>query len=783
MKLKTVLRGVFALLLVLVLAAGAFLAYYRRVGLPVRDGRHSLAGLGGSATVRYDAYGVPHIAAESDADLAAALGWVHANDRMTQMELGRRAAQGRLSELLGERSVDLDIYFRTLRLGETAAMLERSASPEARRWLEAYAGGVNAWLRQRDGDFGPELRLLGAHPEPWKPRDSLGFALLMARDLSFWDDYPEEERYGWLRAFGLDGVREILVAPELASVPAIEAMAQQAGKPQGQRLSAEVVDLAAPGSNNWVAGKSFTAGGAAMLASDPHLGLRLPSVWYQAQLRSPTFEAAGMSLPGAPGVVIGRGSHLAWAFTNTQLDDQDLFFEQLDDSGKKVRRGDGWAAITEREETIVVKGAEPRKLLLRATDIGPLFEADAARGLPARSLEWTGHLPADPIGALIGLSRSKTPEEALQAIQGFVCPAQNLVAAFDDGSLLYTVIGSVPDRRQGDGRLPSPGWDPAYGWKGLRPRATNPTLVRPPEDLIVTANNDIRPPGYALPLSADFMGSGRADRIRQLLSAKKDWTVEGFAAVQVDDLALYARQVVDALAADAPYDGDAGRAYEALRGWDGKMDVKGPAALYILAQRHLLVDFFGDEQGLYGFPKSVGDRATLLALLRGEISPKLADDLDTEKVETRKEIAERALGEAWTDVKSRFGENPENWDYGQIHTLTLRHALDAAPVVGPWMRRGPYEVPGSAETVLAFGARWQRDGLQRVTYGPSMRWVVDWSQPDQAWAVLPGGQSGHPADPHYDDQIELYLEGKLKPAPWSEAAIEKATVSRLELSP
>ncbi len=212
-----------------------------------------------------------------------------------------------------------------MRLGQTAILLERSASPGARRWLEAYASGVNAWLREKDGDFGPELRLLGADPEPWKPRDSLGFALLMARDLSFWDDYPEEERFGWLRAFGIERVREILVAPELAAVPAIEALAQEAGKPEGQRLSAEVVDLAAPGSNNWVAGKSFGKGGAAMLASDPHLGLRLPSVWYQAQLRAPGFEVAGMSLPGAPGIVIGRGTHIAWAFTNTQLDDQDLF--------------------------------------------------------------------------------------------------------------------------------------------------------------------------------------------------------------------------------------------------------------------------------------------------------------------------------------------------------------------------------------------------------------------------------------------------------------------------
>jgi penicillin amidase len=784
MTLIKVVRGLAVLLLLAALAAGVFYFTFRRVGLPWREGEHKLPGLAAKATVRYDAFGVPHISAESEADLAMALGYVHANDRMTQMELGRRAAQGRLSELMGERTIELDVYFRTLRLGETAAMLERSASEPARRWLEAYAAGVNAWLRERDGGFGPELRLLGADPEPWRPRDSLGFALLMARDLSFWHDYPEEERFNWLRAFGIGGVRELLVAPELASVPAIEEMALAAGKPEGRRITHDAVDLAAPGSNNWVVGKTFTAAGQAMLASDPHLGLRLPSVWYQAQLRAPGYEVAGMSLPGTPGIVIGRGSHIAWAFTNTQLDDQDVFFEQLDESGENVRRGDAFVPILEREETILVKGAaEPKKVFLRSTDYGPLFEADPQRGLPARSLRWTGHFPADPVGALYGLAKATTPEEALAAIEGFVCPAQNLVAAFDDGSLLYTVIGRVPDRKAGDGRLPSPGWDPAYGWKGLRPRATNPRLVRPAEDLIVTANNDIRPPDYPLPLSADFMGPGRADRIRERLLEKKDWRREELAALQVDDKALYARQVIAALGKLGPFTGDAGRAFASLEGWDGRMETSGPAALYILAQRRLIVGFFGDEQAVYGLPGAVGDRATLLALLEGRISESFADDLDTPAVETKGEIAGRELGAAWAEVVARFGEDSGKWDYAGMHRLTLRHPLDAAPVFGPWMRRGPFEVPGSAETVLAFGARWERDGKQAVRYGPSMRWVVDWSEPDQAWSVLPGGQSGHPADPHYDDQIALYLAGELKPAPWSEAAIRQATKSRLELLP
>lgn len=784
MNLIKPVRGIAALLLMIAIGLGVYFAVFRRGGLPVRKGEKTIPGLSAEVKVRFDAFGVPHIEAQQELDLARALGYLHANDRITQLELGRRAVQGRLSELMGERTLEIDIYFRTLRLGETAAMLERHASPRSREWLEAYAEGVNTWLRERAGNIGPELRLVDAEPEPWKPRDSLGFALLMARDLSFWDDHPEEERFLWLRAFGLEGTRELMVAPTLAAVPAIEEAARAVGKPAGPRTTPEVLDLAAPGSNNWALGGSRTASGKAMLAGDPHLGLRLPSVWYQVLLRSPTFEVAGMSLPGTPGVIIGRGKNIAWSFTNTQLDDQDIFFEELDPTGKKVRRGDKWVDILEREEKIEVKDGETRTLKLRSTDIGPLFEADEGRGLPARSLAWTGHQPADPVAALYALAQSATPEEAMAAIEPFTCPAQNLVAAFADGSLLHTVIGRIPDRRQGDGRLPSPGWDTAYGWNGLRPRETNPTRLRPADDLLVTANNDIRPADYALPLSADFMGPARAERIRTRLLDQPTWTREQVAALQVDDVSLYARWIVAALAKGAPYGGDAGRAFEVLKAWDGKMDVTGPSALFILAQRRLLIGFFGDEQAVHGLPKSVGDRATLQAILQGDISDRFADDLDTPAKEGVREIVERALGEAWRDVVSRYqGEDPKSWDYGTLHSLTLRHPLDAAPIFGPWMRRGPFKVPGSAETVLAFGARWQRDGNQSVTYGPSMRWVVDWGQPEQAWAVLPGGQSGHPSDPHYDDQIALYLRGELKPAPWSEAAIEAATKHRLVLKP
>jgi penicillin G amidase len=777
------IKGVFALVFLLGLVVVSAFLFFRRSGLPSRHGEFKIAGLEGQVEIIYDSWGVPQIRADHDDDAIAALGWAHANDRFTQMELGRRAGAGRLAEVLGANLLPIDRHFRRLRLAETADRMAEQASPKSRATLAAYARGVNAWLEERDGSFSPELRVLGFDPEPWQARDGLLFALLMAVDLSFWDEIPEEDRYSWLRAFGPEATRELLVDADLEIPAAIAEWAAQAGPPRKLDKAPPVGEIDPPGSNNWAIGPSRSKSGFAMVANDPHLGLHLPSVWFQALIHSPGYRAAGMTLPGTPGVVIGRGDAIAWAFTNTMLDDHDIFFEELDPSGAKVKRGDLWLPITSHDETIKIRGGDSETIKLRATDRGPLFEADPQRGLPARSLTWTAYLPADPVAALAGLAMATTPEAALAALETYTCPAQNLVAAFADGTLLFTVIGGLPERKVGDGRLPSPGWDLAYGWNGIYPRAANPRVVRPPDDFLVTANHDIRPPDFALPISAEFFLPSRADRIRERLLAVEAFTRETFSEIQIDDHSLFARELLVAIADDGPFAGPAQQAFEALQSWDRRMAPQGKAALFVLFQRELLENIFGDEQVLSGQTKAVGRRQSLLALLRAPTPSRFIDDLATTTLETRKEIIEKSLQTAWLEGEQRWGGTVATWNYGRLHSLTLRHRLDKMPFFGPWMRRGPFPLAGSAETVLAFGARWQEDGNMTVTYGPSMRWVVDWSQPDRAFAVLPGGQSGHPADPHYDDQIPLYRDGRLRESAWSDTLIEQSNKKKVKLLP
>ena len=764
---------------ILALAAlAAVFAYHRLAsgGRPRRSGRASLPGLSAPVEVRWDAWAVPHVRARTELDLAAALGYLHANDRLTQMELSRRSVAGRLSEILGEATLDLDREARQLRLKDASERLWTSAGAESRAWLEAYARGVNAWLDEHRADPPPTLRLLGVEPAPWSPTDSLGIVLLMGRELSFWQGRPEEERLRWLATLGPDLTRELIGDPDLHLPDGLEAMAatwirDAAGVSAG-------TGGAAPGRNNWALGPERTAAGAAIVANDPHLGFRLPGHWFQAHLRAPGFEVGGMTLPGVPGVVIGQSADVAWVLTNVMLDDQDLFLEEISADGARVRRDAGWVAVERHTELLPVRGAAGVELELASTEIGPLLPADPERGLPARSLLWTGHLEADPLSAFLHLARAGRVEEIQGGITGYVCPAQNLVVADRWGGLLYTTLGRLPARRRGDGRLPSPGWDSSYGWAGLEPPERNPRLLAPQARLLVTANHDIRPDGFTTPLTAEFDLPARADRIRELLGERTDWGREELAGIQTDVVSLYARRLIDAAHGD--YAGSAARAWDTLSAWDGAMRTDGPAALFVLFEQRLFETAFADQVEVDPV-HAIHRRRWLLDLLEGRMSAFWFDDASTsDRVETRRDVLTDVLARAWDDGAARWGDDPLVWPYGDLHRLHLRHPLGRLPLLGRLVDRGPFPLAGSATTVAAFGGPWEGD-RRDVTYGPSMRWIAQPGAGDLALAVLPAGQSGHPWDAHYDDQMELYFSGHLREVAWSETAIERATVSVLVL--
>ena len=386
------LRKTFRVLLVIVIVAAALAAggfyWLKSRGLPQRDGGATLAGLQAPVDVRWDRWATPYVRAATTADATAALGWLHANDRLFQMEVSRRAAAGRLSEVFGDRALGFDKKVRRLRIYASAERLVVAASPESRDLLAAYARGVNAWISTHKGNLPPEFRLLATKPEPWQPADSMGIVFLMARQLSAIFEPNEEELIGFLREFGADRARELAGTPQAAVIDEVKRLADEtpaageppAANPEGSGL----------GSNSWAVAPGRAAAHSVLIANDPHLGLGLPGVWFQAALRSPDYEVSGMTIPGVPGVVLGRSANLAWAMTNLYVDDVDLFVERLDVSGTKVLRGEEYVPIAVEKATIRLDDGEEVAFDIRSTDRGPLLEPDPVHGLPARSVAWSG---------------------------------------------------------------------------------------------------------------------------------------------------------------------------------------------------------------------------------------------------------------------------------------------------------------------------------------------------------------------------------------------------------
>jgi penicillin amidase len=775
--MRRIVRGLGLVLVALTLAAVVVMGWLRRSGRPQREGMAVVAGLAAPVEVRYDAKGVPAISAGSAVDAMAALGWVHANDRLFQMELTRRASAGRLAELFGERALGHDRRMRRLGFGDAGERLLAAAAPDTQALLAAYAEGVNAWLAARGSDLPPEFKILRRAPEPWRPADSVGVIYVMARTLSPVVDPPENELFQLLAAFGPERARELAIDRAATIFDDVRALAE--ATPHSREAVGAHAEGAGLGSNNWVVAPARSATGTALLANDPHLGLGLPNVWYQARIVAPDYDAAGMTFPGAPAIVLGRGPKVAWACTNLYIDDVDLFVERLDETGTRVARGDGWAAIETRRETIRVDGRDADvEVEVKRTDRGYLLDADPAEGLPPRSIAWTGWSPADQLAAFVALARAESTADLRERVAPFVFPAQNLVAADAAGAIAWTPLGRGPRRFGWDGRFPAPGWSAEVGWDGLVPAAENPLLIDPPGGAIATANSllPVERPSW---FGQDFDTPFRLNRIREQLAARADWSVETLHALQNDAVSLWARALVAHLGDG--YTGDAAAAAAALAAWDGAMAARGTAALFALVERELQKAVFEDEAERAGIAR-FGTRKRLLALLEGRMSADWFDDVRTAEREDRQAIVSRALAAAWRAGVARWGAETANWPYAEMRRLTLGHPLGGVPLVGRWFDRGPFAPAGSATSILAYGGPWRGDAVD-VTYGPSMRFVTDAANPASTLAALPGGQSGHPDDAHYDDQIADFLAGRARPVAWSAEAIARTTRTTLHLAP
>ncbi|HSA81675.1 MAG TPA: penicillin acylase family protein, partial [Geminicoccaceae bacterium] len=677
--------------LIAVLATGLGAGYlWLRQSLPQIDGEIRVAGLKAPVTVVRDRWAIPHIEAQSLHDATFAQGFVHAQDRLWQMEFQRRVGSGRLAEIVGVAGLPGDRFMRTLGLYRRAAASLAHLRPETRARLDAYAEGVNAYLASRKGPLPPEFLLLRHHEvEPWSPADSLVWLRLMALDLSV--NYRDE----LLRARLAQRLTDEQIAdvwpdyPESAPVTLVEL----ARSLPAERLAAALPRApdGAQGSNAWVLAGSRTATGAPLLANDPHLGLQAPGVWYLAHIQAPELELVGATLPGVPGIVLGHNGSVAWGLTNTGADVQDLFIERTDPSDPaRYLAPDGSAPFEVRAEVIRVKGGPPVTLRVRETRHGPVLSdllPDAERLFGAgevAALAWTALAEDDrTMQALLQLNQARDWPSFVAATRDVGAPMQNILYADVAGHIGFIAPGRVPVRRQGDGRWPVPGWSGAYDWLGEIPFEDLPRALDPPAGVLFNANNPIVPGDYPYLLTADWEASYRARRLARLL-AGGGHDLAAFAAIQADQRSLLAEDLLPImLEAEAPSPAAAAALAE-LRAWDRVMrpDARAPL-LFAAWYRELSRLIYADELGpLFAGFWRVRPRFMDRILKHRQV---WCDDLTTAEVETCAGLAARALELALADLARRFGDDQERWRWGTAHPARMAHAIFGDQPLLAWL--------------------------------------------------------------------------------------------------
>lgn len=758
-------------------------------------------GLASDVQVFEDALGVPHLRAESVPDALFAQGWLHAEERLWQMDVNRRVGHGRLSEFFGKRTLDTDRFLRTVGLGRAARAALDRLPPEDLAVLEAYAAGVNAFLAS-GADLPPEYRILGVRPEPWTPLDSVVWTKTMAWTLSASAD-DDALRDGLEAALGPSQAAWFL--PEypgdgLRILPPDQMQEQRTGAPEppsptpelGSR-SGEQADAVAQlddllgrgdsvGSNNWVVAGEATQSGLPLLSNDPHLGVRVPSIWYLVGIDAPGLHLVGASFPGVPGVVIGHNERVAWGLTNSPYDVQDLFRERLVD-GDSVERPGGPEPLVVLEERIVVKGGRDQTLRVRSSSLGPLVTPFYAGYDEEVALRWTALDPDDTtLSAILDLWTADSVDAAWEALRGYVAPAQNVVLADVDGHIAWKAPGRVPVRRGFDGRRAGRGWVAEDPWAGFVPWDDLPGARDPLQGYVATANNKPVPDDWSTDFGAGFATPHRAERIEDLLEQGEGRTVEGHRRMQMDVLSLQARELLPLLVALTPDDPLEQSAVALLADWDGRQDPdSGGAAVYnawIVEAIELLAE---DRLGPELWPRWTGTHGGFLrSVFLGEAWPLCLRPARrrTPATSSCSELARLALRGAVRTVKKELGGDPLAWRWGDLHRLSWHHPLAFTPHLKARLDTVE-EAPGGPWT-LNMGAFRYRTPFGMVWHS-SYRQVLDVSDWDNSrWMHAPG-QSGVPWRAHYRDLTAPWLAGELAPMPFSREAVEAASVRRRTL--
>jgi len=779
-----------ATLAFLIVGIGALVTvayFYLQSSKQPRSGQLELVGLEDRVDVHFDEWAIPTITGSTRADVAYAQGFVHASERLWQMELFQRIVRGRLAALFGEPALDTDRLLRTLDLWSAAGSELRTLDAGQHLVLEAYAAGVNARLDTWRGPWPPEFLILGIDPQPWTAQASVAIGRVMALDLSGWRTelsrtnsvarLPVDRRDAlfarypaWGPTIVQDGSlaqgesgealprpRESLSTNVLATPVRLGSATSRSGSTGWDPLEF-LASFALHSSNSWAIRGARTADGHPLLANDMHLSLRAPSTWYLNVLRAegPGTAVAGLSIPGAPGVVVGLNQRLAWAFTNAMLDDADFVVESLNLDQTMYRDVGGWRPFEVRDEEIEVRGrSEPVTHRVRTTVRGPILTDAVPAGGLTLSVLWTGRRSEGAVGAILDMNEARTEEDFVQAVRRFRSPHQNVIYASTSGALGFRMSGSIPRRSPGEGPLPISAEALPTGWAEFWPSDSLPALRDPSADYLSSANNLQSRTSYGR-VGIRYPAPFRARRIEDRVRTARGWTVTDMRDLQLDTYGLWAERFRPRAVAAALRVGDEDLADE-LEAWDlgAEVDAVGAASFYawLYRLRELIAaDEF--DGGDFWFPD-----LAMIEIVEDGRGPWI-DDLRTPEVETLEALEEEAartasalVGARWGDMHLERSEHP----LGQVRLLDRILGFN----VGPYPGRGARHTvrPGPLRSALD-STSWTYP--MTGAYGPSERFVahLDPENP-RGYFLLPTGQAGNPLDVHYRDMSAVWSESPL----------------------
>ncbi len=781
-KLAKILAGVSFVLIVFLIALIILSHKFITKSHPQLEGEIKSDMLIDSVFIYRDENGIPHIYAKNEHDLYFALGYVSAQDRLWQMDLSRRIASGRLSEIFGVGTIEIDKLFRTLGLLETTRKMQKYISEKSIEILKAYSDGVNYFIRTHRGKYPVEFELLKYEPEEWSINDCLLITRLMAWQLNFsWWTEPVFSEI--LSRVGEEKFKKLILKyPEDAPTIIKRYFPPTSKFVDANMKFREMFGLPSEGfgSNSWAVSGEKSITGKPLLANDPHLPFSLPSIWYQVHLNDGTIDMVGVNIPGTPGIVIGRNNYIAWGLTNVMLDDTDFYIEKIDSSRTKYLYNGNWLELMVREETIKVRGKGEYKFKVLSTHRGPIisdvYEFSFTEYIPkldarfittqAVSMQWTGNLISDEILAFYKINRAKSWEDFKGALRFFAVPAQNFIYADVYGNIGYYCGGKIPVRKKLNPLILNPGETDEFDWTGFVPFNEQPNVFNPPEQFIATANNKVVEDKYPYYISYLWEPESRVVRINEFLSSKEKFSVDDFKKLQLDYFSHYAKEITPYIIGafqdvniDEPLLKE-GLGY--LKNWNFNFSRDDIATTifnsFIVS---LLKNTFEDELGQELYKRFIfysGISLRILKQLIIENDTLWFDDVKTpDKIESRDEIIRKSFAEGLVNLKNLLGDDILEWRWGRVHRLKLVHPLGLRSPFDKIFNLGPFEIGGAGTTVNNAGFSMLKPF--DCVLGPSMRQIVDFSE-NLLYSIIPAGTSGQIMSEFYDSQTKLYLKGE-----------------------